>query len=97
VEVPEMENNIVLLSYALAFLFAVSALYWFGKARWYWHALSFGAAIGLGLMPPLPWWSGPGYDMAIGSAFIALLVWGVGEPIYDAMHLPHHRGRTHHA
>jgi hypothetical protein len=35
--------------------------------------------------------------MAIGSAFIALLVWGVGEPIYDAMHLPHHRGRAHHA
>lgn len=85
-----MDNTVVALSYLLAFLVAVLALYLFGKARWYWHALSFAVAIGIGLMPPLPWWDGPGYDMAIGSAFIALITWGVGEPIYDALHMPHH-------
>jgi hypothetical protein len=92
-----MANNIVALAYLLALLLAVLALYWFGKARWYWHALSFAGAIGIGLMPPLPFWSGPAYDMAVGCAFIVLLVWGAGEPVYDALRLPHHRRRIHHA
>jgi hypothetical protein len=29
--------------------------------------------------------------MTVGSLFIILFTWGVGEPIYDAMKLPHFR------
>lgn len=90
-----METWIVLLSYVLASLLAIFALYWCGKAKWQWHLLSFAAAICIGIMPPLPYWSGPAYDIGVGSLFLFLLIWGVGEPIYDALHLPHHMTGTH--
>lgn len=90
-----MTTQAVMLAYILAVALAVFALYWCGTAKWYWHVLSFAAAIAIGLMPPVQGWTGPIYDMAIGSAFLFLLVWGVGEPVYNALHLPHHHSRRH--
>lgn len=92
-----MDTNAVLLSYIASFVVAVLLLYWFGQAKWYWHALSFAAAVGIGIMPPLSGWSGPAYDLAVGSLFIVFLVWGLGEPVYDAMRLPHHHARHRHS
>jgi hypothetical protein len=91
-----MSWSTVLLSYAGAFVLAVLCMYLFGQVRWYWHVLAICVALGLGLMPPVPGWQSPGFDVIFGSLFIVLFVWGVGEPFYDSMHLPHFHGKTHH-
>ncbi len=86
-----MSTNVVLLCYLLAFVVAALALYWVGRAKWYWHVLSFAGAVALGLMPPIEGWSGPVYDVVVGCAFVVLLIWGIGEPLYDFLHLPHYK------
>lgn len=85
----------VLFVYFGAFLFAILCMYLFGRARWYWHVLAIALALGIGLMPPLPGWQGPTFDMIIGSLFIVLFTWGALEPLYDAMKLPHYHGGEH--
>ncbi|MBE0657928.1 MAG: hypothetical protein IH602_09575 [Bryobacteraceae bacterium] len=93
-----MTTQFVLLAYLGAFLFAVLCMYLFGQARWYWHVAAIAVALGMGLMPPVQGWQGPLFDMTVGSLFIILFTWGVGEPIYDAMKLPHfhdhHKGHA---
>ncbi len=83
-----MSSSFVLLAYVGAFLFAVVCMYLIGHVRWYWHAAAIVVALGLGLMPPVQGWQGPQFDMIVGSAFILLFTWGVGQPIYDALNLP---------
>jgi hypothetical protein len=92
-----MPAYVVILTYLAAFAFSVLCLYWFGKARWYWHVLAVATAFAVGLTPPSVFEktgvTGPSLDLILGSLFIVLLVWGVAEPIYDALHLPHHSRR----
>jgi len=93
-----MSTSIVLLAYLGAFLFAVLCMYLFGQVRWYWHVAAIAAALAMGLMPPVPAWQGPQFDIIAGSLFIILFTWGVGEPVYDSLKLPHfHRHSQHHA
>ncbi len=74
-----MTTTGILLIYGAAVALAAAALYVFGSRRWYWHALSVLAAMGLGLAPPPPdTWRGPNYDMIVGCVFIFLVVWGLG-------------------
>jgi hypothetical protein len=91
-----MSSSFVLLAYLGAFLFAVLCMYLIGQARWYWHVVAIAVALAMGLMPPVPGWQGPQFDMIAGSLFIVLFTWGVGEPIYDALKLPHLH-KHHHA
>ncbi len=73
-----MSTTVVLLVYAAATGLALLLLYMFKAQAWYWHLLSLAAAFGVGLMPPPAGWQGPAVDLMFGSAFIFLLVWGVG-------------------
>lgn len=91
-----MSTSIVLLAYLGAFLFAVLCMYLFGQVRWYWHVAAIIIALAMGLMPPVPGWQGPQFDILAGSLFIILFTWGVGEPIYDSLKLPHFHGHKHH-
>ncbi|HNX05253.1 MAG TPA: hypothetical protein PKI32_07105 [Opitutales bacterium] len=90
-----MSSAFVLLAYLGAFLFAVLCIYLFGQTRWYWHIAATVAAIGIGLMPPMQGFQGQQYDIVVGSLVVILLTWGVGEPIYDSLKLPHFHRRSH--
>lgn len=93
-----MATQVVILAYIGAFLFAILCMYLFGQVRWYWHVAAIAVALGMGFMPPVQGWQGPLFDMVVGSLFIILFTWGVGEPIYDSMKLPHfHRHHKGHA
>jgi len=86
-----MNDNTVALTY-LAVVVAAAFLLWrFSHVRWYWHVLAVAVAFGLGFMPPLVKEQTILYDAALGAAFLFLLFWGAGEPLFKAMHLPRHR------
>jgi hypothetical protein len=62
------------------------------RARaWYWHALSIGLALTLGLTPMPLAWSTPRSDLMIGSAFLFLFVWGVAGPLFRPHSATHPR------
>jgi uncharacterized membrane protein YphA (DoxX/SURF4 family) len=86
-----MSVSVVFLSYLAALLVAVYLLWRFSHVRWFWHLFAVAAALAIGLMPPIPQSYGATYDIVIGSAFLFLLMWGAGEPLYRVMHLPRHR------
>jgi hypothetical protein len=52
------------------------------------HLLALATAVGLGFIPIPPEMQRPGYDLAFGFIFVALLIWGVGG-------LVPHRTRPH--
>jgi hypothetical protein len=79
----------VFAAYACAAGLSVVLLYFLRAQAWYWHALSIGLALALGLTPMPSDWSTPPTDLMIGSAFLFLLVWGAAAPLFrghDAMH-----------
>ncbi len=84
-----MSSAYVLLAYAAAFGLASFLLYWFGHAKWYWHGLSVGLSMVVGLMPPLDGLRGPVYDMCIGCVFILAFTWGAGGAFVSGGHRPH--------
>jgi len=89
-----MSMWVVILSYCMAVALAVYLLWRFGHVNWYWHALALATALGLGVMPPDPTLTSllpdQTYDLAVGSLFLTLLVWGAGEAFFKVLHLPHH-------
>ncbi|HEY3442691.1 MAG TPA: hypothetical protein VGK29_18160 [Paludibaculum sp.] len=85
-----MTFSMVALAYTAAFAAAIFLLWRFSNIKWYWHLLAVVAAIGLGLMPPLPVPITAVYDMIIGVVFLLLVVWGIGEPVFKVFHIHRH-------
>jgi hypothetical protein len=85
-----MNPVLVSLIYGLCLVLALALLNFF-NAPWYWHVLSLAAAVAVGLIP-LPWEAGP-QDLAIGSVFLMLVVWGAAFPLFRKHHIPIHRHR----
>lgn len=61
-----------------AVLAPLGFLYFFHAQRWYWHALSVLAALGLGSLSPPP----PIPDLLLGFIFGFLMVWGIAAPFF---------------
>lgn len=81
-----------ILVYGFALLVAVALLYYV-QVGWYWHALSLGAAVAVGMSPLPVEWNVP--DLAVGAVFLVLFVWGLGVLPFGTHHPRHHR--PHHA
>ena len=81
----------VFLIYGSAAVLALTLLYCF-HTNWYWHVLSLVLALAIGLMPPdmipVPAAWGTTRDIATGSIFTFLVVWGIGAPLFRAHHRP---------
>ncbi|MGE5645017.1 MAG: hypothetical protein ACM336_04415 [Acidobacteriota bacterium] len=86
-----MQPLLVALVYGSCLALAVALLYFF-HARWYWHALSLAASLGVGLTPLPAEWKIP--DLLVGAVFVFLFVWGLGLPLFRLReareHTPHH-------
>jgi hypothetical protein len=73
-----MSGSIVVLTYGIAALLALSLLYFVGSKRWYWHLGSVLVALLVGLMPPPEGWAGQRFDLTVGCLFLFLSLWGIG-------------------
>lgn len=84
-----MFGMLAVLDYLIALTIPVYLLRHFGSAHWFWHLVSIGAALALGLTPmPV---QGPAVDLTFGFVFIFLMTWGIGGLI------PVHGHREKHA
>jgi hypothetical protein len=72
----------VVLAYGSSVLLAMLLLYVFHSRAWYWHLMSAGLAIALGLVPLPAEWAGPQTDLLVGFLFLLLLVWGLAAPLF---------------
>ena len=81
----------VFAAYGCATGLSVVLLYFWRAQAWYWHALSIGLALALGLTPMPSDWSNPPTDLMIGSAFLFLMVWGAAAPLFRSHHAMHPR------
>jgi len=81
----------VLAAYACAASLPVVLLHFLRAQAWYWHALSIGFALALGLTPMPSDSSSPLTDLLIGSAFLFLLVWGAAAPLFRGHRVMHPR------
>jgi hypothetical protein len=83
----------VFLIYGSAAVLALALLFFF-HANWYWHVLSVGVALAIGLMPPeiipVPAAWGATRDILVGAAFVFLVVWGIGAPLFRRHHQAQH-------
>jgi len=84
-----MSSIWVFAGYACAAGLPLVLLHFFHARAWYWHALSIGLALALGLTPVPLEWSTPGRDLMIGSVFVFLLVWGLAAPLFRAHQTMH--------
>ena len=85
-----MNFSTIALVYALASAAAIFLLWRFSHVSWYWHGLAVVTAVALGFMPPMRGAGTPVYDMAIGTLFLLLLVWGIGELAFKMFHIHRH-------
>lgn len=76
----------ILLAYGLAFALALLLLRYFHAAHchWYWHAGAIALAFAIGLVPPPQGWISPQLDLAVGSVFVFLIMWGGAAPLFRA-------------
>ena len=83
----------VFLVYGSAAVLALALLFFF-HANWYWHVLSVGVALAIGLMPPemipVPAAWGKTRDILVGAGFVFLVVWGIGAPLFRRHHQAQH-------
>ena len=86
-----MSSIWVFAAYACAAGLPVLLLHFLRAQAWYWHALSIGVALALGLTPMPSDWSSPSTDLMIGSVFLFLLVWGAAAPLFRPHHAMHPR------
>ena len=87
-----MSPFVVASCYFSALALAVALLWYFGARAWYWHVLSVGGAIAIGLTPLPEAWNTPGMTLTVGWVFLLLLVWGIVAPVFSlAHHQPHFR------
>ncbi|HUJ24233.1 MAG TPA: hypothetical protein VLX58_22005 [Bryobacteraceae bacterium] len=77
-----MSSIWVAAAYACAVGLSIALLHFFRARAWYWHVISIGLALALGLTPMPSQWIGPGEDLAIGSVFVFLVVWGAAAPLF---------------
>ena len=83
----------VFLIYGGATVLALALLYSF-HANWYWHVVSVGLALVIGLMPPdmlpVPAAWGSTRDILVGAVFTFLVVWGFGASLFRRHHQAQH-------
>ncbi len=72
----------VVLTYGSSVVLALLALHFFHVRAWYWHFLSVGLAVLLGVTPLPADWQRPATDLAVGFVFLLLLVWGLAAPVF---------------
>jgi len=79
---------LVILAYGIAFVLAIVLLRFFhGRhCHWYWHVAAIIGALAIGLVPPPERWSGPILDLAIGTVFVFLFMWGAAAPLFRVHH-----------
>lgn len=78
----------IILAYGLAFALAIILLRFFHgqHCHWYWHVAAIALAFAIGLTPPPEGWAGPHLDLAVGSAFVFLIMWGAAAPLFRVHH-----------
>jgi len=81
-----MSSLWILLTYGLAVCLALYFLKAFHSRHWYWHVAAVVLAFGIGLTPTPENWSSPKLDLAIGSVFVFLFLWGAGAPFFRPQH-----------
>lgn len=90
-----MNNTIVLTTYAVTLVVAAYLAWHFRAVSWYWHVASIIIAVAIALMPPLPAWRGPGYDLLTGAAIVFFFVWGAGFFVERLAHHAWSRATSH--
>ena len=88
---------LAVLVYLIAIAIPTGLLYRFGTRAWYWHALTLGAAIGLGFIPIPAALHGAACDLAFGSMFIVMVIWGAGGLLFYPSPRHDHRRHANHA
>jgi hypothetical protein len=81
----------VAVTYGLSVTIALLALHFFHARHWYWHALSMGVAVALGVVKFPEQWAGPALDLTVGFFFVLFAVWGLGAPFFRQPHHPVHK------
>lgn len=81
-------SALVITAYTIAFVLAIVLLRFFHSphCHWYWHASAILLALVIGLVPPPDALAGPLLDLAVGSIFIFLVMWGAAGPLFRAHH-----------
>lgn len=74
----------VFLAYGASVAVSLLLLWRFRARPWYWHVFSVLLAFAIGLAPPVPSLSSPQWDLAIGSVFTFLFLWGAAAPLFRA-------------
>lgn len=93
-----MSNFWVILAYGCSVGLALLLLYYVPVRAWAWHVAGVALALFIGLIPNPLGWTRPAIDLATGSLFVFLLVWGLGEMAFHSeRHHHHHHHRPHRA
>jgi hypothetical protein len=84
-----MSPLVVFLLHAAALVLAYLVLVFVHEKAWYWHVLSIGLAIGIGLSLLRPW---PTHETELLASllFAFLLLWGFAGPVFAAIHRQDH-------
>lgn len=77
-----MSLTTIFLVYGGSALIALLVLLIFRARSWYWHVLSVLVALVVGLIPRKPEWNTPQADLAFGSVFMFLFLWGIAAPFF---------------
>lgn len=85
-----MGTLVIVLCYGGVLVLSAWLLWRFSHVRWYWHLASIAIALGIGFMPLRETWNRPSIDLLLGSLFLLLLFWGVGEWAFRWFHLRRH-------
>ena len=85
-----MSSVWVVVSYGSSVVLALLLLYYFHARTWYWHILSAGVALALGLVPVPAGWQSPRTDLMVGFLFLLLLVWGLAAPLFRYLEVGRH-------
>lgn len=72
----------VVMAFGSSVVLALLLLYFLHSRAWYWHFLSVGLAVALGLAPLPAQWANPKTDLLVGALFLLLLVWGLAAPLF---------------
>lgn len=81
-----MTQTVVFAAYAASLVLALWLLYR-SHVRWYWHVLAVVVALVIGLIPtPEPFVGNRLFDLIVGSLFVFLMTWGLGEIFMHGCH-----------
>ena len=91
-----MSPLLVASCYGSAVVLALAALWYFGAKRWWWHVLSIGLALFIGLTPLREPFNQPSWTLVVGWLFCFFFLWGFAAPIVAAIQHPPHFHLRHH-